>query len=79
VGFPLSKVFLFFSKKVYYITNSQGILYLQGKTNQRTNQMNTYQVIIRKTGKVVATVEAASRIQAIMTQANPDKLTAVLI
>ena len=41
--------------------------------------MNTYQVIIRKTGKVVATVEAASRIQAIMTQANPDKLTAVLI
>jgi hypothetical protein len=41
--------------------------------------MNTYQIIIRRTGKVVATVQAASRIQAIATQANPDKLTAVLI
>lgn len=41
--------------------------------------MNTYQVIIKKTGKVVATVEAASRIQAIATQENPEKLTAVLI
>lgn len=41
--------------------------------------MNTYQVIIRKTGVVVATVQAPSRIAAVATQANPSKLTAVLI
>lgn len=41
--------------------------------------MNTYQVINKKTGKVVATVQADSRIQAVATQVNPSKLTAVLI
>lgn len=65
---------------MYYITNIQGILYLQGKNlKAKDKQMNTYQVINKRTGKVVATVQAASRIQAIATQANPDKLTAVLI
>jgi hypothetical protein len=40
--------------------------------------MNTYQIISKRNGKVLATVTADSRIAAIQTQPAPNAVTAVL-
>jgi hypothetical protein len=54
-------------------------MYIQARNQPKEETMNTYQIINKRNGKVLSTVQAESRIQAIASQANPDKVTAVLI
>jgi len=54
-------------------------MYIQGIKEKGIPKMNTYQIISKRNGKVLATVEAVSRLEAVQSQPKPNNVSAVLV